>query len=130
MAYTGRDGDMQLDCDGGIQQLARPLKAVYIDALAGNLVAIEAATCNALNRRVYDIISALRSLDRRSAFPAALALNNRLLYRQVDIVTGFFHHAFGMDSYDGSGAQMKGVSNAACPTVLMPTGMAPAPIIV
>lgn len=84
---------------------------VYIDALLGNPVERFAANCSALNRELYSGNTNGSPIWTEGDPPPSGTEANTLV--DVSEQTYYlFSHAFGFDSYDGSGATMKTVVNA------------------
>ncbi|MEM9990753.1 MAG: M4 family metallopeptidase [Bacteroidota bacterium] len=84
---------------------------VFVDAHKGDIVAQYTGIANALYRRLYQNNTGNQIWQEGDPFPAALTNAQQ---NQV-VVAGhtyhFFNNAFGRDSYDGNGAEMRSIDS-------------------
>ncbi len=91
---------------------------VFIDAHKGILVDQFTGNHSALFRRVYEENTSVQVWQEGDGFPGTLDQ-----WQQNEVITAedvyyFFLHAFGFDSYDDAGAEMRTINND--PTILCP----------
>ncbi|NND08965.1 MAG: M4 family metallopeptidase [Saprospiraceae bacterium] len=84
----------------------------FIDAHTGEVIDQISGIHGALFRRLYEVNTTNQIWTEGDGFPGGLDQ-----WQQNEIAAAgqtyyFFHHAFGYDSYDGSGAEMRTINNS------------------
>ncbi|MBP6016607.1 MAG: M4 family metallopeptidase [Candidatus Promineofilum sp.] len=91
---------------------------VYVDAHAGNIINHVSAVDNALFRRLYEMNTGNQVWKEGDPFPGALNGDQQNIVNYSGDSYRFFNNAFGRDSYDAAGAEMRSVNND--PTISCP----------
>ncbi|CUS03507.2 Thermolysin metallopeptidase [Candidatus Promineifilum breve] len=91
---------------------------VYVDAHTGKVVNHIAAASDALYRKLYEQNTGNLVWQEGNAFPGALNVDQQNIVNFSGHSYAFFSNAFGRDSYDAAGAQMRSVNND--PTISCP----------
>ena len=84
---------------------------LFIDAHNGNLVEQFTGIAHALDRIVYEGNTNTVVWQENAPFPGALTIWQRNEVETSAHMYNFFINAFGYESYDGSGAQMRTINN-------------------
>jgi Zn-dependent metalloprotease len=91
---------------------------VYINAHSGKIVNRYSATHDALFRRLFEMNTTNQVWQEGDPFPGSLNQDQQNIVNFSGNSYYFFLNAFGRDSYDGAGAEMRSVNNdprIACP---------------
>lgn len=91
---------------------------VYVDAHAGKVINHVSAVDNALFRRLYEMNTGNQVWMEGDPFPGALNGDQQNIVNFSGDSYRFFDNAFGRDSYDDAGAEMRSVNND--PTISCP----------
>lgn len=91
---------------------------VYIDAHTGKMVNQVDASPEALFRRLYEQNTANQVWQEGNPFPGSLNQDQQNIVNASSDSYYFFYNAFGQDSYNGAGAEMRSVNND--PTISCP----------
>lgn len=90
---------------------------VYVDAHSGRVINRVSAVHDALFRRLYEGNVGNQVWQEGDPFPGGLNADQQNIVNFSGDAYRFFDNAFGRDSYDGAGAQMRSINNApiSCP---------------
>lgn len=91
---------------------------IYVDAHSGEIIDQISGIYGALFRRLYEVNSSNEIWTEGDAFPGALDIWQQNEIKAAGHAYYFFDNAFGFDSYDGAGAEMRTVNND--PTINCP----------
>jgi Zn-dependent metalloprotease len=93
--------------------------AVFVHAVGGNVINRYTLVDNALDRVLYEAsASTLPIWEEGDPFPGSLNVDQQNIVSFSGDTYRFFFNAFGRDSYDDAGAQMRSVNND--PTIACP----------
>lgn len=103
--------EVEVANDADLRQL------VYVDAIKGNVADRLPGTCELLFRRVYNVNTGTQVWQEGNAYPGSLSLMQQNMVMAAGHTYYLFKNLFGLDSYNGAGAEMRGVYNASisCP---------------
>jgi len=103
--------EVEVANDADLRQL------VYVDAVKGAVTDRLPGTCELLSRRVYNGNISTQIWQEGDAFPGSLSTMQQNMVVAAGHTYHLFKNVFGLDSYNGAGADMRGVYNASisCP---------------
>lgn len=84
---------------------------MYMDAHSGEVIDQVSGIYGALFRRLYEVNTSNEIWTEGGAFPGSLDMWQQNEMEAAGHTYHFFKHAFGFDSYDGAGAEMRTVHN-------------------
>ena len=90
---------------------------IFVDAQSGTVIEQFTGMAHALDRIVYENSTANTVWEEGDPFPGSLTIWQRNEVEVSAHTYNFFNNAFGYESYDGAGAQMRTVNNTTggCP---------------
>lgn len=91
---------------------------VYVDAHSGKVIDRVSLSHDALFRRVYEQNTGNQVWQEGDAFPGTLNIDQQNIVQGSGESYWLFNHAFGWDSYNNAGAEMRTVNND--PTIACP----------
>ncbi|HRK83348.1 MAG TPA: M4 family metallopeptidase [Saprospiraceae bacterium] len=103
--------EVEVANDADLRQL------VYVDVVKGAVADRLPGTCELLFRRVYNVNTGTQVWQEGNAFPGSLSLMQQNMVEAAGHTYYLFKNLFGLDSYNGAGAEMRGIYNASisCP---------------